>query len=130
MAKNDMNFYATLEEAIDAAREVFLADNPDLESDDASVQQLSIQKYVLQDGDIMWQAEFFADEDDVDGECLPMLSGEAAQSVFDGDYDEIEIRQEWEEENTLHEWDEGEFQLEPPLDTEEGQTAADEWDER
>lgn len=109
MAKNDMIFYATLEEAIDAAREVFLADNPDLESDDASVQQLSIQKYVLQDGDIMWQAEFFADEDDVDGECLPMLSGEAAQSVFDGDYDEIEIRQEWQEENTLHEWDEGEF---------------------
>ena len=67
MAKNDMNFYATLEEAIDAAREVFLADNPDLESDDASVQQLSVQKYVLQDGDIMWQAEFFADEDDVAG---------------------------------------------------------------
>lgn len=28
MAKNDMYFYATLEEAIDAAREVFLADNP------------------------------------------------------------------------------------------------------
>ena len=101
MAKNDMNFYATLEEAIDAAREVFLADNPDLESDDASVQQLSIQKYVLQDGDIMWQAEFFADEDDVDGECLPILSGEAAQSVFDGDYDEIEIRQEWQEENGM-----------------------------
>jgi acidic protein MsyB len=44
---------------------------------------------------------------------LPMLSGEAAQSVFDGDYDEIELRQEWLEENTLHEWDEGEFQLEP-----------------
>ena len=130
MAKNDMNFYATLEEAIDAAREVFLADNPDLESDNASVQQLSVQKYVLQDGDIMWQGGFFADEDDVDGECLPILSGEAAQSVFDGDYDEIEIRQEWQEENTLHEWDEGEFQLEPPLDTEEGQTAADEWDER
>ncbi|NAF99770.1 secY/secA suppressor protein, partial [Escherichia coli] len=43
---------------------------------------------------------------------------------------EIEIRQEWQEENTLHEWDEGEFQLEPPLDTEEGRTAADEWDER
>ena len=46
------------------------------------------------------------------------------------DYDEIELRQEWLEENTLHEWDEGEFQLEPSLDTEEGQTAADEWDER
>ncbi len=39
----------------------------------------------------MWQVEFFADEGE-DGECLPMLSGEAAQSVFDGDYDEIEIR--------------------------------------
>lgn len=71
----------------------------------------------------------FADEEE-QGECLPMLSGEAAQSVFDGDYDEIELRQEWLEENTLHEWDEGEFQLEPSLDTEEGQTAADEWDER
>ncbi len=80
-------------------------------------------------GDIAWQAEFFADEEE-QGECLPMLSGEAAQSVFDGDYDEIELRQEWLEENTLHEWDEGEFQLEPSLDTEEGQTAADEWDER
>lgn len=86
-----MTMYATLEEAIDAAREEFLADNPDLDADDASVQQLNVQKYVLQDGDIMWQAEFFADEDE-EGECLPMLSGEAAQSVFDGDYDEIEIR--------------------------------------
>ncbi len=83
-----MTMYATLEEAIDAAREEFLADNPDLDADDASVQQLNVQKYVLQDGDIMWQAEFFADEDE-EGECLPMLSGEAAQSVFDGDYDEI-----------------------------------------
>ncbi|MBF4190265.1 secY/secA suppressor protein, partial [Serratia ureilytica] len=27
-------------------------------------------------------------------------------------------------------WEEGDFQLEPPLDTEEGQAAADEWDER
>ncbi|MGS9149849.1 MysB family protein, partial [Salmonella enterica subsp. enterica serovar Infantis] len=62
------------------------------------------------------------------GECLPMLSGEAAQRVFDGDYDEIEIRQECQEENTLHECDEGEFQIEPPLDTEDGSTAADEWD--
>ncbi len=39
-----------------------------------------------------------------------MLSGEAAQSVFDGDYDEIEIRQEWQEENTLR-MDEGNFSL-------------------
>ena len=119
----------TLEEAIDAAREEFLADNPGIEEDDANIEQLNIQKYVMQDGDIMWQAEFFADDGE-DGECLPVLSGEAAQAVFDGDYDEIELRQEWLEENTLHEWDEGEFQLEPPLDTEEGQTAADEWDER
>ena len=124
-----MSLYATLEEAIDAARELFLVDNPELDEESASVQQLNIQKYILQDGDIMWQAEFFADDSE-DGECFPMLSGEAAQSVFDGDFDEIELRQEWIEENTLYEWDEGEFQLEPPLDTEEGQTAADEWDER
>lgn len=124
-----MTMYATLEEAIDAAREEFLADNPGIDAENANVQQFNAQKYVLQDGDIMWQVEFFADEGE-EGECLPMLSGEAAQSVFDGDYDEIEIRQEWQDENTLHEWDEGEFQLEPPLDTEEGRTAADEWDER
>ena len=105
-----MTMYATLEEAIDAAREEFLANNPGVEEEDANVQQFNVQKYVLQDGDIMWQAEFFATDD--------------------GDFDEIELRQEWLEENTLHEWDEGEFQLEPPLDTEEGQAAADEWDER
>ena len=122
-------FYATLEEAIDAAREEFLADNPDSDEETANIEQFNMQKYILQDGDIAWRAEFFASEDE-EGECLAMLSGEAAQSVFDGDYDEIELRQEWAEENTLHEWDEGEFQLEPSLDTEEGQTAADEWDER
>lgn len=122
-------FYATLEEAIDAAREEFLADNPDSDEETANIEQFNMQKYILQDGDIAWLAEFFASEDE-EGECLAMLSGEAAQSVFDGDYDEIELRQEWVEENTLHEWDEGEFQLEPSLDTEEGQTAADEWDER
>ena len=116
MPKDSM-FYATLEEAIDAAREEFLANNPDSDEESASIEQLNIQKYVLQDGDEQ-------------GECLPVLSGQAAQSGFDGDYDEIELRQEWLEENTLHEWDEGEFQLEPSLDTEEGQAAADEWDER
>lgn len=87
-----MTMYATLEEAIDSAREEFMADHPELEQDEANVQQFNVQKYVLQDGDIMWQVEFFADEGE-EGECLPMLSGEAAQSVFDGDYDEIEIRQ-------------------------------------
>ena len=124
-----MTMYATLEEAIDAAREEFLADNPGIDAEDANVQQFNAQKYVLQDGDIMWQVEFFADEGE-DGECLPMLSGEAAQSVFVGDYDEREIRQEWQDVNTLHEWAEGDVQLEPPLDTEEGRAAADEWDER
>ncbi|WP_318366967.1 MysB family protein [Enterobacter sp.] len=124
-----MYYYATLEEAIDAAREEFLANNPTLDEESADIQQFNVQKYVLQDGEIMWQAEFFADEGQ-DSECLPMLTGQAAQSVFDNDFDEIEIRQEWLEENTLHEWDEGEFQLEPPLDTEEGRAAADEWDER
>ncbi|WP_299996702.1 MysB family protein [uncultured Cedecea sp.] len=124
-----MTFYITLDEAIDAAREQFLAEHPELDEESSSIEQFNIQKYVMQDGDIMWQAEFFADEED-SGNCLPVLSGAAAQSVFDGDYDEIEIRQEWLEENTLHEWDEGEFQLDPSLDTEEGQSAADEWDYR
>jgi len=124
-----MTMYATLEEAIDAAREEFLANSPELDEESANIQQFNMQKYVLQDGEIMWQGEFFADEGE-DGECLPLLTGEAAQSVFDGDFDEIELRQEWLEENTLHEWDEGEYQLQPPLDTEEGRTAADEWDER
>ena len=48
-----MTMYATLEEAIDAAREEFLADNPGVEEENADVQQLNIQKYVLQDGDIL-----------------------------------------------------------------------------
>lgn len=56
-----MTMYATLE-AIDAAREEFLADNPGIDAEDANVQQFNAQKYVLQDGDIMWQVEFFADE--------------------------------------------------------------------
>ncbi|MFE4108766.1 MysB family protein [Kosakonia sp. YIM B13611] len=129
MAETELEYYSTLSEAIDVARELFIADNPDLDEEEISVQQFNVQKYVLQEGDIAWRAEFFADEEEP-GECLPLLSGEAAQSVFDGDFDEVEISQEWQEENTLHEWDEGEFQLEPPLDTEEGQTAADEWDER
>lgn len=64
-----MTMYATLEEAIDAAREEFLADKPGLEEEDADVQQLNIQKYVLQDGDIMWQAEFFADDGGTENVC-------------------------------------------------------------
>ncbi|MBN7121823.1 MysB family protein [Erwinia billingiae] len=123
-----MSMFATLEEAIDAAREEFLAANPEMEEEDASVGQFNLQKYVMQDGDIMWQAEFFANEGD-EGECLSLRGGEAAQAIFDDDFDEIEIRQEWLPENTLHEWDEGEFQLEPPTDTEEGKAAADEWED-
>lgn len=57
MPKDSM-FYATLEEAIDAAREEFLANNPDSDEESANVEQLNIQKYVLQDGDIARQAEF------------------------------------------------------------------------
>ncbi|VFS69854.1 secY/secA suppressor protein [Raoultella terrigena] len=56
----DSVFYATLEEAIDAAREEYLANNPESDEESANVEQLNIQKYVLQDGDIAWQAEFFA----------------------------------------------------------------------
>lgn len=124
-----MTFYVTLDEAIDAARELFLAEHPELDEENCNIEQFSIQKYVMQDGDIMWQAEFFSDEKD-SGDCLPILKGAAAQSVFDGDYDEIEIRHAWLEEHTLHEWDKGEFQLEPSLDTEEDQSSADEWEYR
>lgn len=53
-----MTMYAMLEEAIDAAREEFLADNPGIDAENANVQQFNAQKYVLQDGDIMWQVEF------------------------------------------------------------------------
>lgn len=53
-----MTMYATLEEAIDAAREEFLADNPGIDAENANVQQFNAQKYVLQDGDIMWQVSF------------------------------------------------------------------------
>ncbi|ADD76609.1 acidic protein MsyB [Pantoea sp. PA1] len=123
-----MSMFTTLEEAIDAAREEFLASHPDIEQDDAAINQFGLQKYVMQDGDIMWQAEFFEDEGD-SGECLPVRSNEAAQAIFDGDFDEIELRQEWLAENTLHEWDDGEFQLEPPLDSEEGKAAAQEWED-
>jgi acidic protein MsyB len=124
-----MSLYATLEEAIEAAREEFI-ESAESGSDDQppAVQQFNMQKYVMLDGDIMWQAEFFEQEGE-SVECLTLRSGAAAQAIFDGDFDEIEISAEWIEENTLHEWEEGDFQLDPPLDTEEGQTAADEWDE-
>lgn len=125
-----MSLYATLEDAIEAAREEFI-ESAESGSDDQlpAVQQFNLQKYVMLDGDTMWQAEFFEQEGE-SVECLTLRSGAAAQAIFDGDYDEIEISAEWIEENTLHEWEEGDFQLDPPLDTEEGQTAADEWDER
>lgn len=54
-----MSMFTTLEEAIDAAREEFLASHPDIEQEDAAINQFGLQKYVMQDGDIMWQAEFF-----------------------------------------------------------------------
>lgn len=123
-----MNLYATLEEAINTAREEYLAANPEVGEEDSSVEQFALQKYVMQDGDVMWQAEFFAQESE-EGECFPLCSGEAAQAIFDGEFDEIELRQEWLPENTLHEWDNGEFQLVPPEDSEEGEAAAEEWED-
>ena len=74
-----MTMYATLEEAIDAAREEFLADNPGIDAEDANVQQFNAQKYVLQDGDIMWQVEFFADEGE-EGECFPRKDAQQLMS--------------------------------------------------
>ncbi len=123
-----MSLYSTLEEAIDNAHEEYMANNPHLTEDDASVSQFNLQKYVMRDGSLMWQAEFFTDEGE-EGECLPVLSGEAAQAIFDGDFDEVDLRQQWLAENTLHEWDEGDFQLELPPDSEEAESAAQEWDD-
>ena len=125
-----MSMYATLEEAIDTAREEFIEASRDGSNDDQDlvVNQFSLQKYIMQDGEIMWEAEFLADENEA-ADAMPFRTGEAAQAIFDGDFDETELRMEWQEENTLHEWDEGDYQYEPPLDTEEGQTAADEWEE-
>ena len=49
-------------------------------------------------------------------------------SVFDGDYDDrSSVRSGWRKIRFMRD---GEFVLEPSLDTEEGRTAADEWDER
>ncbi|MCS3409076.1 MysB family protein [Serratia sp. AKBS12] len=125
-----MSLYATLEEAIDAAREEFIESAEGGNDEEPPVpQQFNLQKYVMLDGDIMWQAEFFEEEGE-SVECLTLRSGAAAQAIFDGDYDDVEINEEWLGENTLYEWEEGDFQLDPPLDTEEGETAADEWDER
>ena len=39
-----MNLYATLEEAIDAAREEYLAANPEQEEEEVSVSQFNLQK--------------------------------------------------------------------------------------
>lgn len=124
-----MTMYATLEEAIDAAREEFLADNPGIDADEANVQQFNVQKYILQDGDIMWQVEFFADEGE-EGECLPMFSGEAAQSVFDGDYDEIEIRQNGRMKIRCMNGTKANFSLSRLWILKKDSAAADEWDER
>ncbi len=45
-----MTMYATLEEAIDAAREEFLADNPGIDAEDANVQQFNAQKMTFLPG--------------------------------------------------------------------------------
>lgn len=123
-----MTMYATLEEAIDAAREEFLADNPGIDAENANVQQFNAQKYVLQDGDIMWQVEFLPTKGKKVN-VYPCLAVKLRKVSLTATMMRLRSA-EWQDENTLHEWDEGEFQLEPPLDTEEGRTAADEWDER
>ncbi len=123
-----MELFTTLDEAISVAKETYLANHPEVDEDNAAIEQFSLQKYVMQDGDVMWQAEF-DDNQDKQGECLPLYFDEAAQAIWEGDYDEDEILAEWLPENTLHEWDEGEFQLSPPLDSEEGRVAAEEWDD-
>ncbi|MGB8666119.1 MAG: secY/secA suppressor protein, partial [Serratia inhibens] len=52
-----MSLYATLEEAIEAAREEFIESAEGGNDDETPVpQQFNLQKYVMLDGDIMWQA--------------------------------------------------------------------------
>ena len=70
-----MTMYATLEEAIDAAREEFLADNPALKKKMTCNNSISKNTF-CQDGDIIWQAEFFADEGE--RRMFAVLSGEGA----------------------------------------------------
>src|SRR5471030_3164722 len=125
-----MSMYATLEEAVDAAREEFLESAQETtDSDETPVpEQFNLQKYIMQDGDIMWQAEFLA-QDGEPTDSLPFLTPEAAAAVYSGDYDTQELEEEWIEESTLYEWDDGEFQHVPKLDTEEGEEAASEWDD-
>jgi len=124
-----MSLYATMEEAVDTAREAFEESLQDLTDDEPlAPEQFNLQKYIMQDGEIMWQAEFLA-QDEAPVESLPFLSGEAAAAVYRGDYDTQELEEEWVEESTLYEWEEGEFQHVPPLDTEEGEGAASEWDD-
>ncbi|WP_075180959.1 MysB family protein [Pantoea sp. 1.19] len=122
-----MELYSTLEEAIDAAREAFL-ENEGVSEEDASVAQFSLQRYVMRDGEVNWQAEFHAEESE-ESEGYPLASGEAAQAVFDGDFDEVDLRRDWPAEQTLYEWDDNEFQYDPPLDSEEGEAAAEEWED-
>lgn len=63
-----MDMYLTLDEAIDAARETFLDEHGD---DTPQVSQLNLQKYILQDGDTLWMAEFHEDtQEDGDGIAL------------------------------------------------------------
>ena len=67
-----MSLYATTEEAIEAAREEFIDTAEGGGDDEPPVpQQFNLQKYVMQDGDTMWQAEFFEDEGEA-VECLPL----------------------------------------------------------
>ncbi|ACY83990.1 secY/secA suppressor protein [Edwardsiella piscicida] len=121
-----MDMYLTLDEAIDAAREAFLAEHDD---DTPQVSQLNLQKYILQDGDTLWMAEFHQDTQE-EGDGVALFFGAAAQAIFDDDYDDGEITEEWQEESTLYQWDDDDFQYQPPLDSEEGESAAAEWDEQ
>lgn len=129
MSDTPPNFCSTLEEAIDIAREVFWADHPEISGDEADIQQLNIQRYILQDGEEMWAAMFYDDETQADeqGVYIPTLFDSDAQRVFDGEVDEAELRLEWQEENTLYEWDEDDFQYEMPVNDEDEQTPVDGW---
>lgn len=121
-----MEMYTTLDEAITMARETYLAEHTVPAEEMALPSQFGLQKYIMQDGESMWYSEFTA-ENAEQGRTFPLLVDEAALAIWQGEVDSNEIEAEWPEEHTLHEWDEGEFQLSPSLDTEEGFQAAEEW---
>jgi acidic protein MsyB len=121
-----MNLYATLDEAIEAAREEFIEANVDNDPDKLP-QQFNLQKYITIDGETMWQGHFTL-ESDPDAPPSAYHAIASAEAIFEGDFDELELEEEWPEESTLYEWDEGEYRSYPHPDHHQDDED-DEWED-